>query len=93
LIAGGPTKEDATRADLKGDPKATAAPGIAETEAIAEEGFVYGLPLVMNYAVMHEFAPLLDALDGSARRADGDFGPGGGTEPLLLSPVDRRQYV
>ena len=33
-----------------------AEPSIAETEAIAEEGFIYGLPLVMNYAVMHEFA-------------------------------------
>ena len=25
-------------------------------KAIAEEGFIYGLPLVMNYAVMQEFA-------------------------------------
>jgi hypothetical protein len=25
-------------------------PGIAETKAIAEEGFIYGLPIVMNYA-------------------------------------------
>jgi hypothetical protein len=32
-----------------------AAPGIAETKAIAEEGFIYGLPIVMNYAVMNEF--------------------------------------
>ena len=24
----------------------------AETRAIAEEGFIYGLPIVMNYAVM-----------------------------------------
>ncbi len=32
-----------------------AAPGIEETKAIAEEGFIYGLPLVMNYAVMNEF--------------------------------------
>jgi hypothetical protein len=32
-----------------------AAPGIADIKAIAEEGFIYGLPLVMNYAVMHEF--------------------------------------
>jgi hypothetical protein len=31
-------------------------PGIEETKAIAEEGFIYGLPLVMNYAVMQEFA-------------------------------------
>jgi hypothetical protein len=45
-----------SQADTKGDPTATAAAGIAETEAIAEEGFIYGLPLVMNYAVMHEFA-------------------------------------
>ncbi|MEI6085729.1 MAG: hypothetical protein WCS70_15705 [Verrucomicrobiota bacterium] len=30
-------------------------PGIAETKAIAEEGFIYGLPLVMNYAVNYEF--------------------------------------
>ncbi|UVC08873.1 DUF1254 domain-containing protein [Rhizobium sp. TH2] len=31
-------------------------PGIIETKDIAEEGFIYGLPLVMNYAVMQEFA-------------------------------------
>jgi hypothetical protein len=30
-------------------------PGIAETKAIAEEGFIYGLPLVMNYAVCYSF--------------------------------------
>ena len=27
-----------------------------EAKAIAEEGFIYGLPVVMNYAVMYEFA-------------------------------------
>jgi hypothetical protein len=32
------------------------APGIAETKAIAEAGFIYGLPIVMNYAVMYEYA-------------------------------------
>ena len=31
-------------------------PGIEETRAIAEEGFIYGLPLVMNYAIMNEYA-------------------------------------
>jgi len=30
--------------------------GIIEAKAIAEEGFIYGLPLVMNYAVMQEYA-------------------------------------
>jgi hypothetical protein len=28
----------------------------AETKAIAEEGFIYGLPIVMNYGVMYEYA-------------------------------------
>jgi hypothetical protein len=31
-------------------------PSVLEAKAIAEEGFIYGLPIVMNYAVMHEFA-------------------------------------
>ncbi|HTP65374.1 MAG TPA: DUF1254 domain-containing protein [Geobacteraceae bacterium] len=30
-------------------------PGLAETRAIAEEGFIYGLPIVMNYAVMYDY--------------------------------------
>ena len=44
----------------KDDPIAKAAtkdkPSIAETKAIAEEAFIYGLPLVMNYAAMYEIA-------------------------------------
>jgi hypothetical protein len=35
--------------------KETNRPTIAETNAIAEEGFVYGLPIVMNYAATYEF--------------------------------------
>jgi hypothetical protein len=31
-------------------------PSIAETKAIAEEGFIYGLPIVMNFNVMYEYA-------------------------------------
>ena len=31
------------------------APSIDETKAIAEEAFIYGLPIVMNYAVMNEY--------------------------------------
>ncbi|MFS6826872.1 DUF1254 domain-containing protein [Cyanobium sp. ATX-6F1] len=30
-------------------------PGIAEVKTIAQEGFIYGLPIVMNYAVMNEY--------------------------------------
>ena len=31
-------------------------PDIREAKAIAEEGFIYGLPIVMNYAAMYEFS-------------------------------------
>jgi hypothetical protein len=30
-------------------------PSFSETRKIAEEGFIYGLPIVMNYAVQYEF--------------------------------------
>jgi hypothetical protein len=50
-------KNDAISKAEQADKKAgVVAPGIEETKAIAEEGFIYGLPLVMNYAVMYEFA-------------------------------------
>src|SRR5437764_677995 len=31
-------------------------PDIIEAKKIAEEGFIYGLPIVMNYVAMYEFA-------------------------------------
>ncbi len=37
-------------------PVGISAASIAETKAIAEEGFIYGLPIVMNYAVMYAYA-------------------------------------
>src|SRR4029079_14070153 len=36
--------------------KAEEWPGILEAKDIAEEGFNYGLPIVMNYAVMYAYA-------------------------------------
>ncbi len=39
-----------------GKQASAAMPSAAEVEAIAEEGFIYGLPIVMNYAVMYEYA-------------------------------------
>ena len=41
----------------------------AETKAIAEEAFIYGLPIVMNYAVMYEFA--VDSKGSRCRRCRG----------------------
>ena len=52
LLAGCNKGTDPISIATQGDRKA---PGIAEIKTIAEEGFIYGLPLVMNYAVMHEF--------------------------------------
>jgi len=57
VVAGCGKKDDPiAQAEKKDAAKGVAAPGIAETKAIAEEGFIYGLPLVMNYAVMYEYA-------------------------------------
>jgi hypothetical protein len=47
------TKNDTISQAEKGEKNR---PGFAETRAIAEEGFIYGLPIVMNYAVMYEYA-------------------------------------
>ena len=53
VVAGCGKKDDPiAQAEKKDKDK----PGIAETKAIAEEGFIYGLPIVMNYAVMYEYA-------------------------------------
>ena len=43
------------QAETKDVSKGISVPGIVEVKAIAEEAFIYGLPLVMNYAVMQEF--------------------------------------
>ena len=57
LMVGCASKVDPINLGAKADAaKGIAAPSIAETKAIAEEAFIYGLPLVMNYAVMYEFA-------------------------------------
>ena len=57
LIVGCGKKEDPVAQAAKQSAAATGvpAPGIAEVKAIAEEGFIYGLPLVMNYGVMYEY--------------------------------------
>ena len=49
-------KDDAVSVGGQADKKAgIAVPGIEEVKAIAEEGFIYGLPLVMNYTANYEF--------------------------------------
>lgn len=56
LLTGYDTKADPISSADQADKKAgISAPGVVKTKAIAEEGFIYGLPIVMNYAVMNEF--------------------------------------
>lgn len=53
IVAGCGKKEDAIS---KAEKTEKDRPSIAETKAIAEEGFIYGLPIVMSYAIMYEYA-------------------------------------
>lgn len=39
----------------KADPRPADRPSAAEIKATAEEGYIYGLPLVMNYAVAYDY--------------------------------------
>jgi len=69
LLAGCGKKDDPiAQAEKKDAAAGVPAPGIAETKAIAEEAFIYGLPLVMNYAVMNEFV-----VDKSSGQYKGPF--------------------
>jgi hypothetical protein len=57
LFGGCGSKNDAiNQAEKKDAINGVPVPSIAETKDIAEQGFIYGLPIVMNYAVMNEFA-------------------------------------
>ncbi len=57
VLTGCGKKDDPVAQAAKKDATAgLPAPSIAEVKAIAEEGFIYGLPIVMNYAVMNEYA-------------------------------------
>jgi hypothetical protein len=57
LMTGCDKRDDpVTQAEKNDVAQGVPAPGIEETKAIAEEAFIYGLPIVMNYAVMHEYA-------------------------------------
>lgn len=57
MLTGFGSSDDPIDAAESADKKAgVSAPGIEETTRIAEEGFIYGLSIVMNYAVMNEYS-------------------------------------
>lgn len=56
LLAGCASRNDAiTRAGAEDAAHGAAVPSLSEVKAIAAEGFIYGLPIVMNYAVLYDF--------------------------------------
>src|SRR6266567_117690 len=55
-LAASLTLTSARAADLTPADSSAVALTKEETKAIAEEGFIYGLPIVMNYAVMYEYS-------------------------------------
>jgi hypothetical protein len=55
LLAGCGSNDDVSKAEKSDKLAGIPVPGIEETRAIAEEGFIYGLPIVMNYAVQYDF--------------------------------------
>ena len=58
LLIGGCARKNDTiaQAERRDQAAGDGRPSIAEAKTIAEEGFVFGLPIVMNYAVLHDFA-------------------------------------
>src|SRR5271170_3623605 len=54
LIAGCKQNDAVNQADKADKINGVAVPGIEETKQIAQEGFIYGLPLVMNYVSTYE---------------------------------------
>src|SRR5262245_28920431 len=57
LLAGCGKKDDSiSQAEKKDVAAGVPAPNVGEVKSIAEEGFIYGLPIVMNYAVMYDYA-------------------------------------
>src|SRR5215470_17117738 len=45
----------ASNKDAIAQAEAKRRPGFTETKFVAEEGLIYGLPIVMNYAVVYDF--------------------------------------
>ena len=56
MIAGAGSNRATAQGEGTRPHRVVSPPSLAETRAIAEEGFIYGLPIVMNYAVMYAYA-------------------------------------
>jgi hypothetical protein len=52
----GKKDDPVAQAEKKDVAKGIAAPGIAETKAIAEEAYIYGFPMIAGYKAMYEMA-------------------------------------
>ena len=71
---------------------------MAESKAIAEEGSIYGLPIVMNYAVIYEYA--VDKNSGQSKASFNQIKNEARVYPCKdtaigtpLNPPGRRRYM
>jgi hypothetical protein len=55
LVTGCKQNDSVSQAEKADKINGIAVPGIEETKQIAHDGFLYGLPIVMNYAAAYEF--------------------------------------
>jgi hypothetical protein len=65
-----------------GSPVQAAAPNTKEIKAISEEAFLYGMPMVMLYSIMHEYA-----IDKNSGQYKGPFNTIK-NEPKVYTPAD-----
>jgi len=56
LVACAKANDPLAQAEKKDVAAGLPVPGIAETKALAQEAFIYGLPIVMNYKTMYQYA-------------------------------------
>jgi hypothetical protein len=55
LVGCGKKGDTVAQAGKQDQASGVPAPGVEEVRTIAEQGFIYGLPIVMNYGVLYEF--------------------------------------
>ena len=55
LVSGCKQNDSVSQADKADKVNGIAVPTVEETRQIAQEGFIYGLPIVMNYTASYEF--------------------------------------
>jgi hypothetical protein len=78
-LFGGCSKNDPVE---RAQPAGAATPSVAEVKANAEEGFIYGLPIVENYAV--QYAYVIDRNSGQWKAPYNEISNSFGSSPTKI---------